>query len=70
MVTTTTSPREARLPPSNVSSAPVPLVKAPPWIQNMTGFKLSVLLLEAMEFGKYGVQMLRNKQSSEPVDEP
>ena len=37
MVTTTTSPRRARLSPSVTGDEPEPVTKPPPWHQNITG---------------------------------
>jgi hypothetical protein len=52
MVTTTTSPLDARLPPSKTGSDPLPPKKAPPWIQSITGLSDPLLLFVV---GKYGV---------------
>jgi hypothetical protein len=64
IVTSTTSPREASPLPSNVESEPVPPVKAPPWMRNMTGLSDSEVF---PSLGRYGVQMLRKRQSSDPT---
>jgi hypothetical protein len=62
MATITTSPLDAMFPPSNVGSLAVPLVNAPPCIQNITGFNC----FDPAGAGRYVVQMLRNRQSSDP----
>src|SRR5579862_9047609 len=56
MVTTTTSPRFARLVPSLSGDDPDPLENPPPWHQNITGrLRLSL---------SAGVQTFRTRQSS------
>jgi hypothetical protein len=61
--TTTTSPLLAKFPPSKIESEPSPLVNAPPWIQNITGFNL----LEEVDCpGRKGVKMFKKRQSSCP----
>ena len=61
-MTRTTSPLDAMLLPSKVVSDPMPEVNAPPWIQNMTGFRddFAGRTLE----GTKGVQMFKKRQSS------
>src|SRR5579864_1614257 len=56
MVTTTTSPRRARLVPSVPGEDPEPEEKPPPWHQNMTGRFLRSFTA--------GVQTLSTRQSS------
>lgn len=65
MVTTTTSPRLTKFPPSKIASLPSPPVNAPPCIQNITGF--NSVPLGSFEFGINGVKMLMKRQSSFPV---
>src|SRR6266567_8942376 len=56
MVTTTTSPRRARLVPSLPGDDPDPVVNPPPWHQNITG-RLRPSLMA-------GVQTFSTRQSS------
>src|SRR5579863_4688452 len=56
MVTTTTSPRRARLVPSLSGEEPDPLENPPPWHQNITG-RLRPSLIP-------GVQTFNTRQSS------
>src|SRR6266545_6215585 len=62
MVTTTTSPRRARLAPSVTGEEPEPLLKPPPWHQNITG-RLRPSLIA-------GVQMFSTRQSSLSLGRP
>src|SRR5438093_2509587 len=62
MLTTTTSPRRARLVPSVPGDDPEPVAKPPPWHQNITGrFRPSFTA---------GVQTLRTRQSSPSAGRP
>ena len=56
MLTTTTSPRRARLAPSVPGEDPEPLTKPPPWHQNKTG--------RLRPSFSAGVQTLSTRQSS------
>src|SRR5664280_2543266 len=58
MVTTTTSPSRASLPPRYMPPEPDPETKEPPWTHTMTG---------RWPPSTPGVQMLRLRQSSEPA---
>ena len=60
-MTTTTSPRAARLPPSVVELLADPVVKPPPYMYTMTGFKGDLA-----ELGRDVVQMFRKRQSVLP----
>ena len=62
MLTTTTSPRRARLAPSVTGDEPEPVTNPPPWHQNITGrLRLSFTA---------GVQMFSTRQSSPSAGSP
>src|ERR1700722_2925590 len=66
MVTTTTSPRCARLVPSLSGDDPEPEANPPPWHQNITGRLRPPLAPDTIE----GVQTLSTRQSSPSAGRP